>query len=113
MSVDVVLAEALHAKVVDETILRHLVHVRFDFLVLNVSRDKPQSNREPVTIQGPELQWLENALKSAYFDLGVPVLASLLPDQLLSIHPMDSHPLGGNSSLVFVASDLELSRNLA
>ena len=41
MGVDVILAEALHAEVVYEAVLCHLVHVLFDPLVIDVSRDKP------------------------------------------------------------------------
>jgi len=50
-----------------------------------------------------------NALKTSDLDLRVPVFASLLSDQLLSVGSHNSDPLRCRSSFVFVASNSELS----
>ena len=50
-----------------------------------------------------------DALKTANLDLGVPVFASLLSDQLLCIRSLNRDPLCSGSSFVFITGNLELS----
>ena len=112
VSVDVVLAEALHAEVVDETILFHGSDVLSNLGVFYVSTDETKGNAESIALERTELKGLENALKCTNFDLLIPVLTTLLPNQLLCIHPMNGHSLGRDAPLVLVACNLELLRHL-
>jgi len=109
---DVIRAEPLHAKEVDKTIILDTEHICPDISVADIVRDEAQRDREAISFESTQGKRLKNALKTSTFNLRVPVFASLLPDQLLSIGPMNGHPLCCCASFVFVARNLELPRHL-
>lgn len=113
MCADVVAAESLHAEVVDEAMCFQRHHICFDLLQSHFFWDKSQRNREPVTFESSKSERLPDALKAPAFDLGIPVLAALLPDELLCVGPQNCDKLRGGAALVLVARDLELAGKLA
>ena len=70
--------------------------------------DEAQCNREAIPFKRAKPERVENALKTSAADLRIPVLASLLSDELLSIRPMNGHPLCCCASLILVSRNLEL-----
>ena len=60
---DRVSAEALHAKVVDETIFDRRSDVLADLGVGDVRRDEAQGDRKAVAGEGTKSRLIENALK--------------------------------------------------
>ena len=105
--------EALHTEVVDKAVFLDAEHVLPNFIVRNVVGDEAERNREPISFECAEGKRLENALKATAADLLIPVLASLLSNELFGVGSVNGHPLGRCTTLILIACNLELLRHFA
>lgn len=55
MGVDAILPEPLHAKVIDETVLYHRVHVRCYLSIADGRLNEPECHSKSVAVERPKL----------------------------------------------------------
>ena len=113
MCVNVIRAESLHTKVVDETIVPHKLNLLLNLLVWNRAIDKPKRYTKTISLQITKLNRFETTLKRADFNFWVPVFTPLLSNQLLCICSLNGGYLTRNTSLVLVTSNVNLSWHLS
>jgi hypothetical protein len=111
--VNVIRAESLHAEVVDKAIVLHKLNLILNLLVRSCATDKPKRYTETISLQISKLYGLETTLERANFNFGVPVLTSLLSNQLLCICSLNRSNLTRNPSFVLVASNVYLPWHLS
>ena len=108
MCMNVVAPKSLHTKVIYKAISFHYFYLSGNLLVWNFSGNKTQCNAKPITLQIAQINLIKDSFKRANFNFRVPILTSLLSNQLFSICPLNSSSLRCDTSFVLVTCYINL-----